>query len=129
MDGILTEKDILTPSYINLTNPKYIEIDEMFYSCLLCINYYRELNVLILKSLIDTNININIYIFYEKQDTYKTIKELTYHIWNIGELQDKYFKIKESLSRCGNNVIEILDKQELKDILFSFFCTRKNLLK
>jgi len=61
----------------------------MFYSCLLCINYYREQNDLILKSLIDTNININISIFYEKQDTYKTIKELTYHIGNIGvELKD-----------------------------------------
>ncbi len=56
----------------------------MFYSCLLCINYYREQTELILKNLIDTNININISIFYEKQDTYKTIKELTYHIGNIG---------------------------------------------
>ena len=89
IEGILTEKDVLTPSYVNLTNPKYIEIDEMFYSCLLCINYYREQNDLILKSLIDTNVNINISIFYEKQDTYKTIKELTYHIGNIGvELKD-----------------------------------------
>ena len=62
----------------------------MYYSCLLCINYYREQNDLILKSLIDTNININISIFYEKQDTYKTIKELTYNIGNIGvELQEE----------------------------------------
>ena len=56
----------------------------MFYSCLLCVNYYREQTDLILKNLIDTNININISIFYEKQDTYKTIKELTYHIGNMG---------------------------------------------
>ena len=62
----------------------------MFYSTLLCINYYREQNELILKSLIDTNININISIFYEKQNTYKTIKELTYNIGNIGvDLQDE----------------------------------------
>ncbi len=61
----------------------------MYYSSLLCVNYYREQNDLILKSLIDTNININISIFYEKQDTYKTIKDLTYHIGNIGvELKD-----------------------------------------
>lgn len=61
----------------------------MFYSTLLCVNYYREQNELILKSLIDTNININISIFYEKQDTYKTIKELTYNIGNIGvDLQE-----------------------------------------
>lgn len=61
----------------------------MYYSCLLCVNYYREQDDLILKSLIDTNININISIFYEKQDTFKIIKDLTYHIGNIGvELKD-----------------------------------------
>jgi len=56
----------------------------MLYSTLLAVNYYREQNDLILKSIIDTNININISIFYEKQDTYKIIKDLTYHIGNIG---------------------------------------------
>ena len=47
---------------------------------------------------------------------------------NIQELNENYFKIKECLSRCGNNVIEILEKEELKKILYSFFNTRKNLL-
>ena len=37
-----------------------------------------------LKSLIETNINMNISIFYEKQDSYKAIKDLTYHIRNVG---------------------------------------------
>ena len=37
-----------------------------------------------MKSLIETNININISIFYEKQDAFKTIKDLTYHIGNVG---------------------------------------------
>ena len=83
-EGIFSKKDYLTPSYINLNNPKFFEVEEMFYSTLLCVNYFREQNDLILKSLIDSNINLNISIFYEKQDTYKTIKELTYHIGNIG---------------------------------------------
>ena len=48
------------------------------------VNYYREQNDLLLKSLIETNINMNISIFYEKQDQYKTIKDLTYHIGNVG---------------------------------------------
>ena len=39
---------------------------------------------MILKNLIDTNINMNISLFYEKQDTIKTIRELTYHIGNVG---------------------------------------------
>ena len=83
-DGIFSDLDYIAPSYINLNNPKFIEIDETFYSTLLCVDYFREQNDLILKTLIDSNINLNISIFYEKQDTYKTIKELTYHIGNIG---------------------------------------------
>ena len=46
-------------------------------------NYYREQNDILLKTLLDTNINMNISIFYEKQDQYKTIKDLTYHIGNV----------------------------------------------
>ena len=56
----------------------------MLFSVILVTNYNREQSELILKSLIDTNININISIFYEKQDPYKTIKDLTYHIGNVG---------------------------------------------
>ena len=72
------------PSYINLQNPKYIEIDNLYYSGLIVTNYYREQTDIILKTLIETNINMNISIFYEKQDPYKTIKDLTYHIGNVG---------------------------------------------
>ena len=43
------------------------------------------------------------------------------------ELKEKYFKIKECLARCGNSVIEISNKNELIEILYSFFNTRKNL--
>lgn len=67
-----------------MQNPKYIEIDNLFYSTIIIVNYYREQQDLILKSLIESNINMNISIFYEKQDTYKTIKDLTYHIGNVG---------------------------------------------
>ena len=61
----------------------------MYYAGLIVYNYYREQNDLLLKSLIETNINMNISIFYEKQDQFKTIKDLTYHIGNVGvELKD-----------------------------------------
>ena len=83
-EGAFFEKDYIAPSYINLNNPKYMEIDELFYSTLIGVNYYREQEDLILKNLIDTNINMNISIFYEKKDNYKTIRELTYHIGNVG---------------------------------------------
>lgn len=73
-----------------MQNPRYLEIDNLFYSSLIVVNYYREQNDLLLKSLIETNINMNISIFYEKQDSYKVIKDLTYHIGNVG------VEIKES---------------------------------
>ena len=46
----------------------------------------------------------------------------------ISELNEKFFKIKECLSRCGNITNEIETKEELKNILFSFFSSRKNFL-
>ena len=82
--GIFSKKDLISPAYINMQNPKYLEIDNLFYSSLLVVNYYREQSDLLLKNLIETNINMNISIFYEKQDSYKTIKDLTYHIGNVG---------------------------------------------
>ena len=82
--GIYTNKDAISPSYINLNNPRYFEIDGVFYSTLIITNYGRENYDLLLKNIIEINNNINISIFYEKQDNYKTIKELTYHIGNVG---------------------------------------------
>lgn len=84
LSGIFSDKDYLSPSYINIKNPKYLEIDEIYFSSLLIINYEREQNDLILKTIIDSNINVNISIFYEKQDSYKTIRDITYHIGNVG---------------------------------------------
>ena len=44
----------------------------------------------------------------------------------IDNLNEKYFKIKESLSRCGNFIYEI-ERKETIDILYSFFNYRKKL--
>ena len=89
ISGTINSKDIISPSYINNQNPKYLEIDNLFYSSLIVVNYYREQIDLLLKNLIETNINMNISVFYEKQDSYKTIKDLTYHIGNVGvEVKD-----------------------------------------
>ena len=82
--GTFNLKDYLSPSYISLNNPKYIEIDGIFYSSLLVVNYIREQNDLIFQNLIDLDEDIVISIYYEKQDTYKVIKDLTYNIGNVG---------------------------------------------
>ncbi len=74
----------MAPGYINNKNPKYLEIDGKYYGGILVIDYYREYNEILFKNLINTNVNMNISVFYEKQDTYKTIKDLTYFIGNVG---------------------------------------------
>ena len=40
------------------------------------------------------------------------------------ELNEKFLKIKECLSRCGNNVININNKKEIQELLFSFLNAR-----
>ena len=41
------------------------------------------------------------------------------------ELNEKYLKIKECLSRCGNKVNNINEKEEIIKIIFSFLNTKK----
>ena len=97
-EGTRNEIDNISPAYINLQNPKYIEIDNLFYAGLIVTNYYREQTDILLKALIETNINMNISIFYEKQDSYKTIKDLTYHIGNVGvELKESSNQNREDI--------------------------------
>lgn len=48
------------------------------------------------------------------------------------ELKEKYFKIKECLSRLGNSVIELSNKKEVEKLFFIFLNTKKtnnNLIK
>ena len=59
-------------------------MDNIYYSTIIIADYGRDNCELLLKNIIETNVNINISIFYEKQNKYKTIKDLTYHIGNVG---------------------------------------------
>ena len=43
------------------------------------------------------------------------------------DLKEKYFKIKECLSRCGNDVIELNNKDQIFNIFYSLLNTRKYL--
>ena len=65
----------------------------------------------------------------------KEIPEIKKQKININEkiifdkLNDKYFNIKECLSRCGNVVIDISNKEMTEKILYSFLNSRKDLLE
>lgn len=61
-----------------------MEIDGKYYTGIIITDYYREYSEILLKNIINSNVNMNISMFYEKQDTYKTIKDLTYFIGNVG---------------------------------------------
>ncbi|MCI9275106.1 MAG: hypothetical protein HFJ24_03635 [Clostridia bacterium] len=45
----------------------------------------------------------------------------------IEELNEKFFKIKECLSRCGNITLEYDKKEEIKEILYSFLNVKNSL--
>lgn len=78
-------------------NPKYLEIDNVFYSTLIIINYNREQDEFNLKDIVDSNINLNISMIYEKQNTYKVIKDLTYHIGNVGVDLQSYSENRQDI--------------------------------
>ncbi|MBE5806125.1 MAG: hypothetical protein E7313_05385 [Clostridiales bacterium] len=95
-------------------------------------NNIKKLSEEYIKYLNELNINKksatkNFYIIIKKE------KNKNNNIENINkyenlifeELNDNYLKIKDSLSRCGNLVIDINDKKICKEILFSFFCPKK----
>lgn len=41
------------------------------------------------------------------------------------DLTEKYLKIKDCLSRCGNSVVDVNEKEEIIQILFSFLNSQK----
>ena len=80
------------------------------------INYLNKLNIN-KKSAIK-----NFYIILKKEKN--IIKD---NIENIifDELNDNFIKVKDTLSRCGNLIIDINDKNICKKIIFSFFYPQK----
>lgn len=64
----------------------------------------------------------NFYIIVKYNNKNKEINDIENYA--IEELNEKYFKIKEALARCGNIVKDIHNKEEAKNILFSFLNTR-----
>lgn len=57
----------------------------------------------------------------ENQDNFNSIEIIE------NDLKDKYFKIKECLSRCGNSIIELNNRKENLNLFYSLLNTRKYL--
>ena len=84
------------------------------------INYIKKINLLNKASSKDFYIIISNIVEKNSQIDLNEIIE--------NDLKEKYFKIKECLSRCGNEVSEIIDSKDLIQIFYSFFNTKKNLI-
>ena len=95
---------------INYENKKIKKISEEY------LKYIQELNNN--KNISHKNYFIIIKELNEnKKEKYNLEKEKII----INKLNEKYFKIKECLNRCGNSVIEINSKKELINILYYFY--------
>lgn len=79
-----TELDQICSSYIDFQNPKWIEIDGIFYASLIVIHYAREMEALFLNALISSDMDVQISMFYDKKDSYEIMKDLTYRIGSAG---------------------------------------------
>ncbi len=83
------------------------------------INYIKKINLLNKASSKDFYIIISHVINSRENINLNDIIE--------NDLKEKYFKIKECLVRCGNEVSEIINSEDIVKIFNSFFNTRKNI--
>ena len=72
------------PTYLDTRNPKFLLIDNMYVSALLVVNYNQEMEGGFLDKLLSLGIDMQVSIYYEKQNTNEILKKLTYHIGNTG---------------------------------------------
>lgn len=86
-------------------------------------NYIKKINIEKKSS------SKNFYILIKEIPEIKKINKNINEKIIFDKLNDKYFCIKECLSRCGNVVIDISDQKNAEKILYSFFNSRKDLLE
>ncbi len=90
-------------------------------------NYIQEISKKYIQYIQNLNHNKkssskNFYIILKYKNDNKEITN--FEEYAIEDLDDKYFKIKDCLSRCGNIVTDLNNKEEVISILFSFLNTR-----
>src|SRR5574344_1145522 len=80
--------DCILPDVIDFREPKYIQMDWYFYSGIIVTNYSRKQGIGWLSALFELDFNADISMFYEKLDTVKVVREITYQIGNMsGEMR------------------------------------------
>jgi len=82
-DAVVSKNDIFLPDYVDLHNPKYIEVDGTYSAGLMVVNYARKQEIGWILRLLELNFDADISMFYEKLDFHRVIRDLTYYIGNI----------------------------------------------
>lgn len=67
----------------------------------------------------------NFYIVLNYEEKNEKVHEGIRESLAINDLSEKYFKVKETLSRCGNIIYEINTKDEVVEILCDYFRIKK----
>lgn len=80
----IKDVDKICSSYLSFQNPKFAEIDGIYFSSLFVIHFTREMESEFLKSILALDLNVQISMFYDKRNSYEIMKELTYRIGNAG---------------------------------------------
>ncbi|MBP3284672.1 MAG: ATP-binding protein [Clostridia bacterium] len=82
-DAVVSKNDVFLPDYINLHNPKYIEMDGLYSAGLMVVNYAGKQEIGWMLRLLELNFDADISMFYEKLEFHRVIRDLTYYIGNI----------------------------------------------
>lgn len=99
---ILKDTDKICSSYLDFNNPKFIDIDGIYYASLLVINYAHEMEALFLNKILSLDIDTQVTLFYEKKNTYDVIKELTYNIGSAGATIKTSGENQQDIEILGN---------------------------
>lgn len=119
---IQSNKEDLTEHILKIKNNNENKSEKIKIISNKYINYIQEIN----KKRKSSSKNFFILIKENPENKKQKINE-EYQKIIIEKLNEKYFKIKESLSRCGNIVKQCDNKEEVEKIINSFLNTRKEL--
>jgi len=113
---IQSNREDLSKHNLNIQNKLILENEKIQNISKKYIQYINKLNINNKSS--SKNYYIIIKYINQQQDNDSA------EAYALEELNNQYFKIKECLSRCGNLVKDVSQKEDIKNIMFSFLNSR-----
>lgn len=119
---IQSKKEDLSKMFLNLKEKSQKENEKIKE----LIDKYKEF--VLSKNDIDKSTSRNYYIVIKKEinESQKVEEKQINEKIAISQLNERYFKIKEALSRCGNITYDVNNKDDVIDILCSFIIAKNN---